>query len=447
LWRLKTKEAQVEILFLCHRIPYPPDKGDKIRSHALLTHLAKRHRVHLACFVDDPSDMAHAEAVRRLAGGECIFIPLGRAAKLVSMVKAILLGQPITTAWFGSHAITKWIDALLHTRKIDRAVVFSSAMAPYVLDNAMIDPRRVVLDLVDIDSDKWRQYAACLHGAKRWIYRREATKLFKLERSAALRFGATLLVSAYEAESFAGMVPEAAARIYALCNGVNSEYFAPKIFRNPFPAEEVPIVMTGRMDYRPNVDGAEWFFHEALPLLAKELPNARFYVVGANPPASLRALSGLKLVVTGQVDDVRPYLQHAAAVVAPLRIARGVQNKVLEAMAMAKPVVATQAATRALAVVSGIHLWIEDSPFGFARAVVAAAEGPDRFHVARSARNYVERHHDWEQNLAALDNLLAEGCDEPTAADEDLRSPSHANEINFTPEKSTAKPSSVGALQ
>src|SRR5882724_5416753 len=164
-------------------------------------------------------------------------------------------------------------------------------MAPYVLDNAMLDTRRAVLDLVDIDSDKWRQYAAYLRGARRWIYQREAAKLFALERTAARRFGATLLVSPYEAESFAAMVPEAASHIFALCNGVNSEYFAPGLFPNPFPNEEVPIVMTGRMDYRPNVDGAEWFFHEVLPLLAKDLPQARFYVVGANPAASLRALS------------------------------------------------------------------------------------------------------------------------------------------------------------
>jgi sugar transferase (PEP-CTERM/EpsH1 system associated) len=384
--------------------------------------------------------MEHAETVRRMAGGECLFAPLGRAAKLFSAAKAILSGQPITTAWFGSRAIEKWIDGLLRTRKIDRAVAFSSAMAPYVLDNARLDSGRAVLDLVDIDSDKWRQYAARLRGARRWIYRREAAKLFQLERASARRFGATLFVSPYEADSFKAMVPEATPHIFAVANGVNREYFAPGRFPNPFPAEDVPIVMTGRMDYRPNVDGAEWFFRAVLPLLAKDLPRARFYVVGGNPPASLCALSGPKLVVTGQVEDVRPYLQHAAAVVAPLRIARGVQNKVLEAMAMAKPVVATQAATRALDVVPGVHLWIEDSPTGFADAVVAAVEGADRFHIARSARNYVERYHDWETNLAALDDLLAEDC-EPT------RGAHRADRNNSPRENPAAHVSIVKALQ
>jgi sugar transferase (PEP-CTERM/EpsH1 system associated) len=432
----------MEILFLCHRIPYPPDKGDKIRSHALLKHLAKRHRVHLACFVDDPADMAHTETVRQLAGGECIFVPLGSAGKFLSAAKAILSGQPITTAWFGSRSINQWVSALVRARKIDRAFVFSSAMAPYVLDSDKLDPQDAILDLVDIDSDKWRQYAAHLHGARRWVYRREAEKLFALERTGARRFGATLLVSPYEAESFAAMVPEASTRIYPLANGVNSEYFAPGKFRSPFAGGEIPVVMTGRMDYRPNVDGAEWFFQEVMPLLEKDLPQARFYVVGANPPASLSALAGPKMVVTGQVDDVRPYLQHAETIVAPLRIARGVQNKVLEAMAMAKPVVATQAATRALGVTSGVHLWIEDSPSGFAQAVVAAIGGTDRFHVARSARNYVERHHNWPKNLAFLDELLER--DRP-GSDKTHRRVQESDQ--FVSSSETQSVSSVSALQ
>jgi sugar transferase (PEP-CTERM/EpsH1 system associated) len=231
--------------------------------------------------------------------------------------------------------------------------------------------------------------------------------LFELERFAARRFGATLLVSRHEADSFAAMAPESAARIFALTNGVNREYFAPGAFANPFAGDEDPIVMTGSMDYRPNVDGAKWFFHEVLPLLTKDLPRARFYVVGSKPPASLCALCGPKLVVTGRVDDVRPYLQHAAAVVAPLRIARGLQNKVLEAMAMAKPVITTQDSSRGLSASSGVQLFIQDDAWAFAAAVVTAVQGKDRSEVARRAREYVELHHDWTRNLSVLDDLLA----------------------------------------
>jgi glycosyltransferase involved in cell wall biosynthesis len=200
------------------------------------------------------------------------------------------------------------------------------------------------------------------------------------------------------------------------------------------------------MDYRPNVDGAEWFFREVLPLLAKDLPQAKFYVVGAKPSRSLSAMAGSNFVVTGQVEDVRPYLQHAAVIVAPLKIARGVQNKVLEAMAMAKPVVATSEATRALAVTSGIHLWIEDTPQKFANAVIAAIGGQDRFHVARSARNYVERHHDWERNLDELDALLAGAGKHLPGTDQQLRDAGSAMPNSFTPDNSTDRISSVGAL-
>jgi sugar transferase (PEP-CTERM/EpsH1 system associated) len=266
-----------------------------------------------------------------------------------------------------------------------------------------------VLDLVDIDSDKWRQYAAGRWGVRHWLYEREAKKIFALERTAASRFGATLLASQHEAQTFAAMLPESASRIFGLANGVDREYFTPGDLKNPFSPGENPIVMTGRMDYRPNLEGAKWFLDEILPLVSEHVPRARFYAVGANPPASLRALAGANFVVAGRVDDIRPYIQHAAAVVAPLRIARGVQNKVLEAMAMAKPVVATRAASRSLMVKSEVHLWIKDDPREFAQAVVAAVQGKDRLEIARRAREYVERHHDWSRNLAPLDRLLAEG--------------------------------------
>ena len=283
-------------------------------------------------------------------------------------------------------------------------------MAPYILDDSGFDPAHAILDMVDIDSDKWRQYAAVARGLQHWIFRREAAKLFRLERAAARRFGATILVSPYEARSFAAMAPESASRIFALSNGVDLVRFAPGDFPNPFLAAEIPIVMTGHMDYRANVDGVEWFAKEVMPLVARELPDARFHVVGSNPTASLRALAGHLVSLSGYVDDVRPYIRNAAVVVAPLRIARGIQNKVLEAMAMAMPVVATREATQGLDATSGANLWIENEPARFAAAVVAAAKGQDRAKVGVNARKYVESYHDWGRNLSVLDELLADIC-------------------------------------
>jgi len=261
---------------------------------------------------------------------------------------------------------------------------------------------------VDVDSDKWRQYAETAAGLRSWIYRREMRTLLALERRAACTFGATLLVSPHETETFARLAPECTERLYSVVNGVDLEYFAPDgPYPNPFGTNETPIVMTGMMDYWPNAEGAIWFARSILPLIRATRPKARFYVVGARPSEAVRSLAAPDVVITGKVDDVRPYLAHAGTVVAPLKLARGLQNKVTEGMAMARPVVSTSAAARALNVSSGEDLWIADEPEAFARAVIAALEAPAE--IAARARRYVEQNHDWDRNLHALDRLLTAG--------------------------------------
>ena len=318
----------MEILFLSHRMPYPPNKGDKIRSHAMIRHLAKHHTVHLACFVDDPNDWTHTDTVRRQVGGECLFVPLRPATKWSRAASALLTGHPMTTAYFGSPKMARWVRSLVARRTIDRAIVYSTAMAPYILNTSGFDPARVIFDMQDIDSDKWRQYSLDASLLKRWIFRREAKVLLRLERDAAAQFGVTTLVTGYEAETFATLAPESAKRICALNHGVDLQSLK-DCFANPFPPGDCPIVMTGRMDYRPNFDGAHWFATEVMPHIARALPNARFYIVGANPKPSLRQVVGPHVVLVGHVDDIRPYVQHAAVAVAPAEdSARGAKQSV-----------------------------------------------------------------------------------------------------------------------
>ena len=392
-------------LFLCHRLPYPPNKGDKIRSYALLRHLAKRGPVHLACFVDEADDMQHLGTVRALAGGDCYFEPMGKAAKMWRSLMGLASGKPLTTACFGSERLQAWVNRTLNTSSIRDIVVFGSAMAPYVMQ-ACANPGRVLFDMVDIDSDKWRQYARRSRGATQWLYGREARLLEALERDAAKAFGFTLLASDYEAETFRRIAPASAAKIAGLTNGVDLSNFSSGAFENPFTESELPIVMTGRMDYRPNHEGALWFAREVFPRVSEMVPQARVHFVGGGPPPALKAIAGPRIFVTGQVPDVRPYLQFAHAVIAPLHIARGVQNKVLEAMAMTKPVVATHDATRSLGVEPGTHLWVENAPENFARAVVEALQGPRREQIARNGRKYVEDHHSWPELLKQVDRHL-----------------------------------------
>ena len=392
-------------LLLCHRIPYPPNKGDKIRSFALLKHLAARGPVHLACFIDDAKDLAYRDEVRRIAGGKCLFVEISPVARWIRALHALLSGQPITTAVFSSRTMTRWVKKVLSDEKPDNTVIFGSAMAPYILGNET-DAKHAVFDMVDVDSDKWRQYARAATGIRRMIYAREARSVFALERWATQAFGATLLVSEHEADTFRQLVPDCAKKIGASKNGVDLDYFSPGPRSSPFPVGQSAIVMTGRMDYRANVEGALWFVRNIAPLVFAAQPNAHVYFVGSNPPPVLRRLSGPNISVTGAVDDVRPYIQSAAVVVAPLLMARGVQNKVLEAMALKKLVVATREATRALSVTSGVQLWIENDPTRFAQAVLAGIENPTPPGMAAAARRYVEQHHNWKQIFAETDRKL-----------------------------------------
>ena len=402
-----------ELLFLCHRMPYPPNKGDKIRAHAILAHLAKRYRIHLACPVDDPADMAHAPYLRDLLGGDCLFVPLQKKKALMRAAASALRGRSLSDGYFSSRAIRQWIGALLRRRPVNRGIAFGSAMAPYLLNQPGLAPERCILDMVDVDSDKWAQYARKRLPPTRWIYGLEAHRLARLERRAALSFAATTLVSPHEAGTLREMEPAAAAKIHSVPNGVDFHYFDPsRGFENPYPADCQAIVMTGQMDYWPNIQAAEWFAAQVMPLLAVTLPKARFFVAGANPPAGFLAKNP-RVTVTGRVADVRPYLAHAAVAVAPLQVARGVQNKVLEAMAMARAVVASSAAVRALTIVPGQDLLVADRPAEFAEAVFQAMQSPLAQTLGAHGRSYVERHHDWSRSLLAFDHMLDAIGEEP----------------------------------
>jgi sugar transferase (PEP-CTERM/EpsH1 system associated) len=397
----------VNLLFLAHRLPFPPTKGDKIRSFHLLQFLARRHTVYLGTFVDDEQDMQHLPAVEALLPGRCKIVALPKWSVRLKMASALISGASLSAACFYNGKLQSWVNDLLFGKKIDKAVVFGSAMAPYLLRNNAFNGARVVMDMVDVDSDKWRQYARGSRGILRLLYQREADKLSSLERDAAGSFGATLLVSDFERRSFSAMAPNAANRIHTGRNGVDLTYFDPTlILPNPFPPDQYPIVMTGRMDYRPNSEGAAWFAQQVLPLVRQTVPNAVFYVVGAQPGPELSNLRSNGVVVTGGVDDIRPYLKHAAVAVAPLHMARGIQNKVLEAMAMGKVVVATTPSSRALDIKPGQELLLADDAAVFAEQVSSIASGNGRRDIARAARQHILEHYSWDDNLAIVEQLL-----------------------------------------
>jgi len=397
--------AVAELLFLAHRIPYPPNKGDKIRSWHLFEHLARRHVVHLGCFIDDPADREHEAAVRALCG-ECLCETLPRSPVQLRTAAVLATGEPVTLRHYRRRAMADFVASVAR-RRLDGVFAYSSAMAPYAL--SVPAPRRVV-DFVDVDSDKWRQYAMRKRPPARWVYAREARTLLAFERRAAMAFDASLFVSDNEAALFRRLAPEAADRVHALPNGVDLERFSPAVRHpSPFEAGEAPLVFTGAMDYWANVDAVTWFADAVLPAVRRTRPDAAFWIVGANPePAVTRLADRPGVRVTGRVPDTRPYLAHAAAVVAPLRVARGTQNKVLEAMAMGRPVVTTAAAAAGVdAAAPGRDILVADAPAAFAAAVDGLLAAPeDAAALGRRARRCVELSHSWARSLDRLDALL-----------------------------------------
>lgn len=388
------------LLFLAHRIPFPPNKGDKIRSFHLLQHLSKRYEIHLGAFIDDVDDWQYQDALKPYCASIKLLPLHPRPAKLASLV-GLLTGEALTLPYYRNRELKRWAFELVATGKVTRGLAFSSAMAQYI----PAELTRRVLDMVDVDSDKWTQYAPTQHWPLSLVYAREGRKLAEWEARIAQDFDATLLVSADEAALLQQRVPDAKHKIGVFENGVDAEYFSPaRDYPNPYPADVQSIVFTGAMDYWPNVDAVIWFAEQVFPAIREAAPTVQFAIVGSRPGDAVKRLARHPgVIVTGGVPDVRPYLAHAACAVAPLRIARGVQNKVLEAMAMARPVIASAQAAEGIRAESGRDFILAQGETEFAHAVVSQLQGATS---AARARDCILAHYDWSRNLNAIDPLF-----------------------------------------
>jgi sugar transferase (PEP-CTERM/EpsH1 system associated) len=388
------------LLFLAHRIPFPPNKGDKIRSFHLLRHLAGRHEIHLGAFVDDPADWQYRDALAPYCKSVKL-IPLHPLRARLASLAGLLSGEALTLPYYRSRALRQWADGLAASGGVACGLAFSSAMAQFMPATL---PRRV-LDMVDVDSDKWTQYALTQRWPLAWVYAREGRRLAEWEARVAQDFDATLLVSPAEAALLRARVPAARHKIGAFENGVDADYFSPaRAYPNPYAPGVLGVVFTGAMDYWPNVDAVTWFADRVFPAVRDVVPAAQFTIVGSHPSEAVAALARQPgVVVTGSVPDVRPYLAHAACAVAPLRIARGIQNKVLEAMAMARPVVASAQAAEGIRAEAGRDFDLAKSEAEFAHAVVARLQTAAS---AAPARDCILAHYDWAHNLAAIDPLF-----------------------------------------
>jgi sugar transferase (PEP-CTERM/EpsH1 system associated) len=323
-------------------------------------------------------------------------------ARLRSL-SALGANRALSLDYYRDAGLHAWVEAILQTEPICRVLVFSSAMAQYA-EHAQLTRR--VVDFVDVDSDKWRQYSEKKMWPVNWLYRREGRQLLRYERQVARDFDASLFVSPPEAQLFRELAPESTHKIGFFSNGVDTDYFSPEhSFPNPYPTDELAIAFTGAMDYWPNVDAVQWFAQEIFPTVRAQHPHAHFYIVGARPSPQVQALASLPGVhVTGTVADVRPYLAHAGIAVAPLRVARGIQNKVLEAMAMAKCVIVSPQALEGIDAVAGRELMVAENAEQFS-TMTAGLLGRSST-LGMHAREKVVAIYGWSNKLAVLDTLL-----------------------------------------
>jgi sugar transferase (PEP-CTERM/EpsH1 system associated) len=396
---------KTSLLFLCHRIPFPPNKGDKIRSFHLLEHLSRHFDVYLGTFVDDAEDWPYRSHVEEYCK-EALFLPLPAMKGLCASLSGFFTGDALSIPYYRNAKMKAWVRDTLSKHSIEHAIVYSSAMAQFLLGSDDIVKRKIV-DFVDVDSDKWQQYADQKSWPMSWLYRRESRYLLAYEKMLSEEFDAGLFVSSAEAEHFKSMSPETAHKISFYNNGVNTEYFSPSAEQdNPYPAGSSVVVFTGAMDYWPNVDAVVWFVNDIFPALRARCPDILFYIVGGNPTKAVTRLSSVPgVTVTGRVEDIRPYMHFAVAAVAPMRVARGVQNKVLEGMAMEKPVVLSSKGLEGIDATHTEHLLIADEIAEYVEHLDHLMKGayPE---MGKAARQYVTRHFNWEENLPEVVFLL-----------------------------------------
>jgi sugar transferase (PEP-CTERM/EpsH1 system associated) len=308
----------------------------------MLVFLSQSFDIYLGCFADNPEDIKFA-AELALICQQAKVIPLSRRMGFISVGFHLLTLTPLTLVFFANRKMQSWIDKVTLEQKLDTVLVSSSSMLQYI---EKYEKLHTVVDFIDVDSDKWRQYAQKSSFFKKWIFNTEYKKLRLYETEQAKRAEYALFVSKHEAQLFCQQLPtEEHKKVGYVSNGVNTDYFDPHAKDIEVLPIKVNVVFTGTMNYLSNVEAVVWFCNYVWPLVLENKPDASFYIVGDAPNKQVKELNNLQgVIVTGKVSDVRPYLLSADVVVAPMQVSRGVQNKILEAMAMAKFIVCSSKA-------------------------------------------------------------------------------------------------------
>lgn len=402
--------ARKRVLLLTHRAPYPPDRGDRIRSYHLLKLLSRQFDVSLACTSEEPAWLQYHEKLSEFADRVAIE-PISQTYGRIKGVCALATGKPVTPSTFYRKSLATTIRAWHEEKPFDAVLTFCTGMTYYArhLLRGSFPPPVHVLDLVDVDSAKWASYAEDTISPMRWVYGAEARRLRHIESGGRDHIDAVTVVSDREAEVYRDTVSDSAP-LNVVGNGVDLDYFA------PLPDTDAHrIAFVGVLDYKPNADGVVWFANTVMPRLRRLVPDATFEIIGRNViprVAELARIDGVEVV--GSVSDVREHIGGAGAVIAPLLIARGVQNKVLEAMACARTVVCSPQAAAGVRATDGEHLLVADTanPDAWAKQLQnVLTNGEVRRTIAQAARVQVQSQYNWEAQLAPMVELLRGNTD------------------------------------
>ncbi len=392
----------MRILFICHRFPFPPNRGGKIRPFQMIRHLSQRHEVTVASLAFTQEELDAGAGLREHCS-KIIAEILPNSSRWAQAVTALAGSTPSSVAYFRSNRLRARIEAAWQKKKFDAVMVHCAFVAQYTLG---LTGGLRILDYGDMDSAKWMDYAEHRRFPLSLGYAIESRKLRRYERAMAERFNLITVTTQGEKEVFKTLgVPRPCT---VVPNGVDGNFFQPAAMGG---GSKPNIVFLGRMDYFPNIDGVLWFVREVYPIIRRATRSAELKIVGADPSGEVLRLRSIEgVTVTGFVKDVRPYLTEAAVAIAPLRIARGTQNKILECMAAGIPVVCTPQAAKGIQAVPGEHIVVADGPEDFSCSVLDLLNNRDRrVKVASAARVQVERAHSWPESMRILDSVLAEG--------------------------------------
>jgi sugar transferase (PEP-CTERM/EpsH1 system associated) len=397
--------SKVRIFFVCQRVPFPPDRGDKIVTFQEVRHLSQRHEVHVFCLGDGDADLANVAGVVEHAASVTA-VPVTKLRSRLRSLLALGSHRPLSMAAFDEARLHDAIIRKYDEARPDLIIIFSCNVAQYAEHFAGV-PR--IMQFHDLDYLKWVQFAAFKNIALKWIYQIEAKRLLAYERSIAHRFSHSLVYNAAEQADFGRLFP--GIEVSLVGNGVDLDHFQSSGINKRLGS----IIFTGVMDYFPNVDGITWFCDEVLPQVQNRVPEASLTICGNRPTAAILRLAKRRgISVTGWVPDTRPHLASAEVCVAPLRVARGVQNKPLEALAMGLPCVASGVAWRGTAMPKGAGILVSDDAAEFAEHVTRLLQvATFRMAMAGKARAAVETMYRWETQLAALDSVVAAATEWP----------------------------------